>query len=238
MATKKNPTPVEPKPRPPFWHLSPLTAHRCLIALLYAIAIVAAYLILKLPEARKDLIALLSAGAIFATFGSAIATLGSLWERDLLERVRLNVDILYKDLLHQTNPWRRWPFLPRSGDRKLLDDLALRGTLQNPRIPLGVGTHVIEIDLPTVLEDFFDLPLVRNVYRLHRFRSAAGTVFANGRGVAINPKTNMKRQDEFMAYECLHDIWRSILIFRIARYSIHFGSGLALAGTALTVYFL
>ena len=71
-----------------------LVLHRSMVILIYVIATVAAINVLSLPEARKDLIVLLSTGAIFATFGSAVATLGAVWERDLLERVRLNIDIL------------------------------------------------------------------------------------------------------------------------------------------------
>ena len=182
------------------------------------------------------MIALLSTGAIFATFGSAISTLGSVWERDLLERVMLNVDILYKDILRQEIPWRRWPFLLRSGKRRLLDDSIHLGTLSNPEVPLDVGTHVIRVALPTVLEDFFDLPLRRNFMLLAKFRAASGTTFARRKKGAIGVETKMERSDEFMAYECLHDIWRSILSFRIARYTTHFGAGLTIAGAMVTVF--
>ncbi len=105
-----------------FGRFDPLLIHRLGVLSLYGGASVVAIAVIGLPEAQKDLISLLSVGAIFATFGSAISTLGSVWERDLLERIRLNVDILYKDILRQEIPWRRWPFLPRIGKRRLLDD--------------------------------------------------------------------------------------------------------------------
>ena len=212
-----------------------LLRHRLLVGALYVLAIVIAWSALRLPEAQKDLVALLSTGAIFATFGSAISTIGGIWERDLLERVRLNIDIFYKDILKQESPWRRWPFLPRFGKRKLLDGSTHVGTLANPAVPLNVGTHVITVTLPTVLEDFFDLPLRKNILELARFRAAAATYYGNQSQGSLDEKTGMKPGEAYMAYECLHDIWRSILHFRLARYVTHLGIGLTLAGTGLTV---
>lgn len=215
-----------------------LASHRRIVWWLYVVATILAVIVLALPDARKDLVSLLSTGAIFATFGSAIGTVGSLWERDLLERIRLNVDILYKDILHQDRPWRRWPFLPRNGMRFLLDGSTHVSTLRNPQIPLDVGTHVIKIDLPTVLEDYFDLPLFQNLQPLRQFQASAGTVYGRRKKDEKNPHTGLERNDEYMAFECMLDIWERILLFRAARYMTYFGSGLTIAGAAITVVYV
>lgn len=217
---------------------TPLVLHKSTIAALYALSTFGAFLILGRAEAQKDLVTLLSTGAIFATFGSAISSLGAIWERDLLERVQTNIDIVYKDIVQQANAWRRWPFLARSAQRKQLDGSIHAGSLYNPEIPLDVGTHVIRVQLPTVLEDFFDLPLLSNFLKLRRFRSAANTVYMRKRGADENPETGMKPSDEYMAYECLHDTWTSILYFRLARYATHLGAGLTIAGAFVTVLHL
>lgn len=214
--------------------LQPLHRHRLFVGLLYAASVVAAVTVLNLPHAQANTVAVLSAGAILATFGSAIATLGSIWERDLLERVRLNVDILYRDIVRQEQPWRRWPFLPRASKRKMLDGSVHFGTLSNPDIPLDVGTHVISVSLPTVLEDFFDLSVRANFLKLTRFRAAAGTTFANKRDEEISAATGMSRSDQLMAYECMHDIWRSIFSFRLARYGTHLGAGFTISAALVT----
>ena len=221
-----------------FGTFNSLYVHKLGVFILYGLSTCIAIVVMQLPDAQKDLIALLSVGAIFATFGSAISTIGSVWERDLLERVRLNMDILYKDLLKQEDPWRRWPFLRRSGKRRLLDDTIHYGTLNNAEVPLNVGTHVIRIALPTVLEDFFDLPLLRNFSQLARFRAAAGTVFSSKTEVKISDETRMASFNEFMTYECLHDTWRCILSFRIARYATHFGAGLTMSGAIVTAFLI
>lgn len=217
-----------------FGKFDALRIHNFLVFFIYIIAALITAAIMRLPETQASLISLISAGAIFATFGSAISTVGSLWERDLLERVTLNIDILYRDILHQEVPWRRWPFLRRSGKRHLLNKSITQATLSNPEVPLDVGTHVIRIALPTVLEDFFDLPLHRNFGLLRKFRAAAGTSFVRRKKGKVSQETNMERSDEYMAYECLYDTWRSILSFRLARYATHFGAGLTISGALVT----
>ena len=39
-----------------------------------------------------------------------------------------------------------------------------------------------------------------------------------------------------MAYECMYDIWKAVLKFRVARYIVHFGSGLTISGAVMAVY--
>ncbi len=215
-----------------------LRLHLEIVTLLYALAVLASFKILSLPESQKDLVTLLSTGAILATFGSAIGSIGLIWQNDLLERVRLNVDILLHDILKQESPWRRWPFLPRTAKRKLLNGDSLHFTLSNPPISLDVGNHVVKIDLPTVLEDFFDLPLTRNYWPLLRFRSSAHTVYGRKPKDVKNPDTGLLPSDEYMVYECMFDIWKTILKFRVSRYIVHLGSGLTISGAGVVAIYV
>lgn len=212
-----------------------LRLHYETIVLLYVMALYVSYRVLSLSEAQKDLIGLLSTGAILATFGSAIGAIGLIWQEDLFERVRLNVDILYRDITNQKTPWRRWPFLARAQKQKMLNGGALQHSLSNPTLSLDVGTHVIKVDLPTVLEDFFDLPLIKNYWQLWRFRRAAYTFFGERNGDAVSEKTGLTPSDSYMAYQCMLDIWKSIFRFRISRYVVHFGSGLTICGALIVV---
>jgi hypothetical protein len=215
--------------------------HLFFVFALYAAAAMVCLWVLRLPDALKDAVTFISTGAVVATFGSALAGLGSIWERDLLERVRLNVDILFTDLLKQKNQWRRWPFLTRAGARRMLDGSTQHWKLQNPEIPLDVGTHTVAVQIPTVLEDFFDLPLLQNFLTLKRFRVAAATAYSTRRTKEAEEQAKQKDEDEsgvrndYMLYECLHDIWSSVLVFRVARYLAHLGAALALAATVLTI---
>ena len=117
--------------------------HQLVLALLYAIAFLIAWIVLSRPETTATFVALLSTGAILATFGSAISALGTMWERDLIERVKTNVDIFYRDIVKQEEAWRRWPFLPRRSKKLALDNNFHLGELKNPESSLDVGSHVV-----------------------------------------------------------------------------------------------
>lgn len=211
-----------------------LRRHYLVLMLIYIFAIFLSYGLLSVPAAHVDFVASLSSAAILATFGSAIATVGSLWVGDRSRRIVLNVDILFRDIFKQ-EAWRRWPFLLRSGQKRLFGGLATAMRLHNPKLPLHVGSHEIEILIPTVQEDFFDLPLFKNLIPLLRFRTAAHTTIANADKEIIFPSNQMKPMDQYMAYECLTDIWVSVFIFRSARYVVHFGAALTISSVIIGV---
>jgi hypothetical protein len=210
-----------------------LSLHRLITFLLYISAIALAYWLLSFPAFHTNLVTTLSSGAILATFGSALATVGSLWTNDHAGRIALNVDILFRDILKQ-DAWRRWPFLLRNGTTRLFGGEILEGTLKNPLLPLHVGSHIIKVAIPTVHDDFFDLPLFRNICPLFRFRRAALTKTFNATKDELIPESPLAIKDQYMAYECLTDIWWSVLVFRIARYVVHFGAALTIASTCIT----
>ncbi|WP_343787751.1 hypothetical protein [Dokdonella soli] len=199
---------------------------------MYAIATWLAYALLSIPAAHASFIASLSSAAILATFGSAIATIGSLWTGDYANRATLNVDILFRDILKQ-DAWRRWPFLLRGGKKKLFGGNIQQVELRNPKIPLNVGSHDIEVLVPTVKADFFDLPLFKNVVPLLRFRAAAHTTIINSPQDDVFPKNQLKPVEQYFAYECLTDIWWSVFVFRTARYVVHFGAALTIASAVM-----
>ena len=210
--------------------------HLLLVLFTYMSALLVSYEILTIDQIKQTFIGILSGGAIFATFGSALTSIGSLIERDLLERIKLNIDILYRDILKQEKHWKRWPFLPRDRRKKLYADIKQVARLRNPEIPLDVGTHSIHIESPTVLEDFFDLPLIKNVKNLLLFHKAANTTRIKKPKDKKNRDTGLSPSDELMAYECLRDTWLSVLKFRISRYLIHFGAALIMGSILIVSY--
>lgn len=210
-----------------------LRLHRFVVLLLYVAASFIAYTILSIPAAQTGPIALLSSGAILATFGSAIATIGSLWTADHSERIALNVDILFKEIFKQ-EAWRRWPFLLREGTKKLFGGATSEVKLDNPTIPLHVGSHDVKVTVPTVQEDYFDLPVLSNLIPLLRFRTAAHTTSMRAPKEEAFECNKLTPMNQYMAYECLTDIWGSVFVFRAARYVVHFGAALTV-GSAATV---
>ena len=232
---------IKAVPYPPPTHQisdAPLRNHRLFTVFLWLCATGASLFLLSRAQSLESFIALLSSAAIVATLGSAICAAGSAFERDLVERVHLNLDIFHQDIVEQSSPWRRWPFLRRRQRVKLLNGDETEGTLYNPRLKFDVGTHVIEVDLPSVFEDFFDLPTVRNASRMLWHKSAALTTLVTRDQKIAHPDTGMTPSNERMAYLCILDIWLSILKFRFCRYAVHFGVALTISTVILTAFFV
>lgn len=215
---------------PTYDFLSPLRVHYFVCAGLYLGSAAIAWWLLQANGAATGVIALLSTGAILATFGSAVGSLGGVWERDLLERIQTNLEILHRSVLKNDSPWQRWPFLPRSDKRNAGRNSTLHLTLSNEQLSLNVGTRTVQPLLPTVLEDFFDLPLFSNLLPLLRHRVDAHDAMM-GRSDEVEQVGGMSGFDAYCAYECCRDVWLSIAKFRTARYVIHAGAALTITGT-------
>ncbi|WP_342051210.1 MULTISPECIES: hypothetical protein [unclassified Cupriavidus] len=212
----------------------PLRVHYIACVALYTSSGALTFWLLHANGASSGVIALLSTGAILATFGSAVASLGGVWERDLLERIRTNLDILHRSVLKNDSPWIRWPFLPRCDLRPAGKETTLRFTLSNPCLPLNVGTCTVQPMLPTVLEDFFDLPLFSNLLPLLKHRVDAHEAMLGDSRVDTKQVGGMGGFEAYCAYECCRDVWLSIAKFRTARYLIHAGAALTIMGTVGT----
>ena len=166
--------------------------------------------------------------AIVSTFGASLTGVGVLLSGDCLRRISLNIDILFKDILEQKEPWRRWPFLKRKSQKKDLNNNIVEGELKNPEISFFVGTHSLDITLPTVEDDFFDLPVIKNLWRLLRFESACVTLVDASNSNIFEGKTSKNGRDQHMAFICLKDIWLYIFKYRFFRYLTHLGMALSL----------
>jgi hypothetical protein len=200
-----------------------LLIHKIILIAIYTSSLLIAYIVLFKQYKYSDLVSLLSVGAMLATFGSAISTIGLISQNNLYERIKTNISILEIDIRKISgNSWRRWPFLPRFSKNKLLDNSEQQLVLKNPKIPFNVGTHTVNIDMPTVQEDFFDLPLLRNYLTLFRYKKSMATVILTRKDNYIANGTNLTRFDEYLAYLCIYDMWKSILKFRISKYVIIF----------------
>jgi hypothetical protein len=132
-----------------------LLIHKIILSIIYICSLAIAFIVLIKQYKYSDPVSLLSVGAMLATFGSVISTIGLVSQNDLYERIKTNINILKIDILKDgDNPWRRWPFLTRFSKNKLLDNKQQQLILNNHRVSFNVGTHTINVDMPTVQEDF------------------------------------------------------------------------------------
>lgn len=207
----------------------PLTFHRVILLVCYLLSLCICILVLINNEANITKLTLLSTSAILATLGSAIATIGSTFQSDLSERIKTNRDILINSIYPgKVIEWKRWPFLKRVDSMRLLYKSTLVTTLQNQKFQFDVGSHNIDVELPTVQEDYFDLSIVNNLGPLLRYNKPIFTLYSRKRGESKNEQESKIIINEVMAYECILDIWKSVLKYRICRYLIHIGSSITI----------
>lgn len=185
---------------------------------------------------KKELFDYISLASIFATFGSALLGTTVIFEQKSEQRVKENVEIWYLKIIKEEEKWTRWAFLKRKKTKKLFDNKKNTLTLKNPEISFDVGSHEIKVNLPTVAEDFFDLPVFKDFIKIVRFDKSIYTK-AN-RGDLDFDKLGFKDLGAYiLSYECVKDILKQACIYRIASYFKHFSIGLIVFGILSIVFY-
>jgi len=173
----------------------------------------------------------LTQSAIIIGFGVALITIADIIERNKIERFKENISIFYSEI-EKTKPWRRWPFLKRNGIKKLLSNEIITSELKNPEIPFDVGTHEIKVNLPTVIEDFFDLPILKDYLEMRKYHTAFLTAYSN----KMSKKHNEELLKTHSRYECMYDILKTAILFKTGRLLKIFGISITI-GSALVAIF-
>lgn len=184
-----------------------------LIFILIVFPIVGIYYIFKSCITDIVLLNTISLGSIFATFGSAIISSVVIIQSDKLERIFLNVDILFSELLHQEK-WRRWPFIKRRNYKILFHGNSVKSDLDNPTISFKVVSNMIYISIPTIQEDFYDLPALKNYFTMLRYNKQLKTYIVTSKDSTSDANSHSE-VDYYLVWECLYDIWRNIVLFKI-----------------------
>lgn len=213
-----------------------LEAHYFLLAIIYFLVFILVKICFDKVNIQKCMVEYLGIGSMFATFGAAIVALGLTFLEDNVARVRENIDIFYKEIWKQA-PWRRWPFLKRKERTDLFGERTIFLDLRNPEIPFDVGTHEIRISVPTVFEDFYDLPVWTNYWQSSRHCKAILTKLF--RDLQEIPDTENEKREllntKMYSILCLRDVWYCILRYRVSKYVIHSGIAFILFSIMLTV---
>ena len=176
--------------------------------------IIITYFIFKLcitdKNSLSDTIAL---GSIFATFGSAIISVFSITMSNIYERFCCNTNILFKELCPE-NEWHRWPFIKRESHSTLYNNELTYQILKNLEITFNVGSHPMSIFLPTIREDFYDLPNWNSLKNmLLESKNYESYVLNN-----IPDSAN-----SLMVWDCVLDNFKSIAIYKLAKLLIVIG---------------
>ncbi len=172
----------------------------------------------------SDTIAL---GSIFATFGSAIVSVFSIILSSVYEHFCCNINILFKELCPE-NEWHRWPFIKRESYSTLYNKEFTYQILENSKITFNVGSHNISVFLPTIREDFYDLPNLQSLkIMLCESKNYESYVINN-----INDSAT-----SLMIWDCVSDNFKSIALYKLSRLMIVIGGSFIFASFIFAFFY-
>jgi len=162
---------------------------------------------------KQSLSDTISLGSIFATFGSAIVSVFTISLSNIYERFCFNTEILFNELCPE-HKWYRWPFIKREAHSSLYNNELTYQRLENAKIAFNLGSHPLHIYLPTIREDFYDLPNWRNLLcMLLKSKDYESYVLNN----VSSPANSL------LIWDCLLDNFKSIAIYKISKFMIVIG---------------
>lgn len=178
------------------------------------LAIICTHKIFTICITENTLQNTITLGSIFATFGSAIVAVASLYCNDFYVRFCDNVFVLQNELL-KDEKWTRWTFVKRKSKKRLLDTGNYVQVLQNAQIEFHVGSHVITIFIPTVRADFDDLPIFQQFFLMKKYNKQYETNLCN--------HATSEDADAFFIWDCIFDIYLQIVYYKLCTYAIWIG---------------
>ena len=150
----------------------------------------------------------ISLGAIFATFGSAIIAIYSLYCNEQLRRFHDTIDILQTSLL-KTFTWNRWQFLKRYHIAKHSQHYVCY-CLINPSITFQNGKRNLELFIPYSKEDFYELPIYVSYFSILKFQK--------NYLLGLHDLKQMSFQSELILLNCLSYLFRNIINYKKGRF--------------------
>lgn len=166
----------------------------------------------KIPQiALGDCIAL---GSIFATFGSAIISFLSLTSAHQISGFQEKVSVLNGEFSKLRKPnWKRWDFLPRFSRERLINGRYQYFILKNAKLTFYFEDQNIDIPIPSVEQDFKDLPVLYSWFRLHRRRK-----------FYLAYVQRQSCMSDFFMWDCLMALYKNIIVYKLSQFGIWIGT--------------
>jgi uncharacterized membrane protein len=133
-----------------------------LVAFLISIAL-CSYVFIIFPDDKSNF-EYFSVSGIIATFGSALLSAMVMFRTDCESKFKTNYRIYYSKILKE-KPWQRWQFLDRSYSFTNKQDI-VSWKISNPIATFSFDEFEVTVYLPTVVRDFFDLPIYVDYFKL------------------------------------------------------------------------
>lgn len=156
----------------------------------------------------------ITTGSLFATFGSAVIAVFSLYTTQHLTRFYDDVSILMQDLNQGENnsiPWKRWAFIPRISRIKFSSNPKFIG-LSNAIIIFFFSNKQVELKLPTTEADIEEFSILSSIICMKRLRKEYF------RALEINSQI-----EEYPAWNCVYDLYKCALFYRTSNLCVWIG---------------
>lgn len=144
-------------------------------------------------------------GSIFATFGSAVISVLSIYCGKQNNLFQENLAILQEEI-SDLHSWRRWPFIKRYSKEKQSFFHNNYYILLNPQITFETGKKSLTVPIPSCIADSKDLWLVSNMLKMICYRKCY-LKFIYG----LN---SIKRQEDLLIFDCVLMIYKNIIRYK------------------------
>ncbi len=154
-------------------------------------------------------------GSIFATFGSALISVFSIYNDKQYNLFKENLEIL-RSQIPDLNSWQRWPFLKRYSKDKFSILRSNYYILLNPQITFELDNKKnVTVPIPSCTADFKDLRVTNNIRKMVCFRKQYSKY--------IYHLYNMKHED-LIIFDCVLMMFKNIIKYKIGTVIIWAGA--------------
>lgn len=170
----------------------------------------------------------ITTGSLFATFGSAIIAVFTLYTARYLSNFQECLLVLMQKLAEDDTDgvlWRRWAFIPRVSRTRCADKSQYFG-IESAQIEFLIGTTSRTLPLPTTEADFKDLPILSSFLCMKLLRKQY-----------LSGLDTVERLSEYPAWDCVTAIYRNILLYKICYYCVWVGVCFVLQSILFTFFY-
>ncbi len=199
-----------------------------MLILTFSITIGLTYAIFRKCITTAVLTSCIPLGSIFATFGSAVISVLSLYCNKQSQFFQENLSALHEQV-PEMSAWKRWPFLKRY-NREIIGLWKHNYyTLKNPQITFKSDNRRLSVALPTCAADFYDLPIFIGIMKmLFFYKDFLTTVFRS--------KNSGQPKDVFI-FHCILMIYRNIIRYKTGTFLMLIGSEFVLASIIFSFFY-
>lgn len=159
-------------------------------------------------------------GSIFATFGSAVISVISLYCNKQIRSFHENLSALHEQI-PSLSSWKRWPFLKRYNREKTSAWKYNYYILKNPQITFQSDDLSLTVPLPTCSADFHDLPIFAYILKMFYFRRQLSASLVKHRDMT-DPK-------DIFTFYCTLMIYKNIIRYKTGTLLMLIGSEFVLS---------